>query len=70
MPDNKNEMKEIEKITGRLFIASDDREEHRTTWMESGKNPLLIRYAHFNSNLEGIEGDWYVSFGEDKKTLR
>lgn len=50
MPDNKEELRAIEKITSRPFVASNNKQEWRATHMESGKNPSFARNAFFYPN--------------------
>lgn len=47
MPDSNEELCAIERITGRPFITSKNRDEYRATHMESGENPSRSRYARF-----------------------
>ncbi|MBI2453124.1 hypothetical protein HYV56_00300 [Candidatus Peregrinibacteria bacterium] len=56
MPNDVKELREIEVITKRPFVASDNRQKWRATYMESGKNPFLSRVARFNPD----NGNVYV----------
>ena len=54
MPDSEEEIRAIEEITKRPFVASDSREEWRESWMESKKNPSLVRVAHFSPRAGNV----------------
>ncbi|MFA4890765.1 MAG: hypothetical protein WC604_00180 [Candidatus Gracilibacteria bacterium] len=47
MPDSVEELRKIEELTGKPFVASDNRKEWRSSWMESKKNASFARYAYF-----------------------
>lgn len=64
MPNSEKEIREIEKFTKRPFVASDNRKEWRSSWMESGKNPSFARNADFrpsdgNVNVYGVYNPSY-----------
>lgn len=54
MPDSKKELRAIEQITGRPFVASNNKKEWRATHMESGKNPSFARDANFYPNYGNV----------------
>ncbi|MDA1060180.1 MAG: hypothetical protein O3B47_00100 [bacterium] len=54
MPNSNEELRQIEEITGRSFVASNNRDEYRATHMESGKKPSFSRRARFGPNSGNV----------------
>lgn len=54
MPDSEEEIRAIERITGRRFVESGDQEELRATWMESGKTPQTARFAYYTPHRSEV----------------
>ena len=58
-----------------LFVASADKDEWRRSWLESGENPALARYASFNPGggvvyVNGSNADYRNAFYGVVRLLR